>query len=211
MSLTPATNIFFSDNSGVFAERQERGGPCWLLKLKWMGTHRVQMKGNLPWLVFWACLASPVQNIFFHHRWKADSSAAFPCGVMNFIPALGIHFQIANSSTRRRGIFKGLSQDGGRADFSTNLRASLCNKDLSNGPNFGRIHVAVQYFLLDRDCSKIKFYFIILRAHLWKHPHRGYCEHNMGRFWAQSNLCVKLAFGQVSKKMLFSFFFVQTR
>ncbi len=32
-------------------ERLERGGPCWLLKLRWMGTQRVQMKGVLPWLV----------------------------------------------------------------------------------------------------------------------------------------------------------------
>jgi hypothetical protein len=32
---------------------------------------------------------------------KADTS------VMNFIPTLGIHFQIANSCTRWRGIFKG--------------------------------------------------------------------------------------------------------
>ncbi len=39
-------------------ERLERGGPCWLLKLRWMGTQRVQMKGVLPWLVRWACRAS---------------------------------------------------------------------------------------------------------------------------------------------------------
>jgi hypothetical protein len=36
----------------IFPERLERGGgPCWLLKLRWMGTQRVQMKGVLPWLV----------------------------------------------------------------------------------------------------------------------------------------------------------------
>ncbi len=35
-------------------ERPERGGPCWLLKLRQMGTYRVQMKGVLPWLVRWA-------------------------------------------------------------------------------------------------------------------------------------------------------------
>ncbi len=34
-------------------ETRERGGPGWLLKLKWMGTERVQMKGVLPWLVCW--------------------------------------------------------------------------------------------------------------------------------------------------------------
>jgi hypothetical protein len=90
-----------------------------------------------------AGLVSPVQNIFFVTFEKADTSAAFPCGAMNFIPASGIHFQIANSCTRQRGIFTGLSQDGGLADFSTDLRASLCNKGLSNEPKkFGGIHIA---------------------------------------------------------------------
>ncbi len=37
---------------------------------------------------------------------------------MNFIPALGIRLRIAKSCTTWHGIFKGLSQDGGRADFS---------------------------------------------------------------------------------------------
>jgi hypothetical protein len=36
--------------------RLERGGPCWRLKLRWMGTQRVQRKEEvLPWLVRWAC------------------------------------------------------------------------------------------------------------------------------------------------------------
>jgi hypothetical protein len=35
---------------------------------------------------------------------------------------------------RWRGIFKGISQYGGRADFSKNLRASLFNKYLLNEP-----------------------------------------------------------------------------
>ncbi len=56
----------------------ERVGPCWLLKLRWMGTQGVHMKGVLPRLVRWACrartrdfcpalaaLVGPVQNIFF--------------------------------------------------------------------------------------------------------------------------------------------------
>ncbi len=63
------------------AERLERGGPCWRLKLRWMGTQsqRGQMKGVLPFLVdlvglscrykrFFSALAAlvgPVQNIFF--------------------------------------------------------------------------------------------------------------------------------------------------
>ncbi len=32
-------------------------------------------------------------------------------------------------------------------DFSKNLRASLFNDNLSNEPNFGRIHLAGQYLL----------------------------------------------------------------
>ncbi len=59
-------------------ERLQSSGLCWLLKLRWMGTRRVQMKGVLTWLVRWACragprdfcsalaaLVGPVQNIFF--------------------------------------------------------------------------------------------------------------------------------------------------
>ncbi len=47
----------------------------------------------------------------------------------------------------RRVIFKGLSQDGAREDFSKNLRASLSLfiKYPYNEPNFGRIHLAGQY------------------------------------------------------------------
>ncbi len=47
--------------------RLERDGPCWLLKLRWMGTQRVQMKGVLPRSV-WSALAAlvgPALNIFF--------------------------------------------------------------------------------------------------------------------------------------------------
>ncbi len=40
---------------------------------------------------------------------------------------------------------KGLSQDEGRADFSKKPRASLFNEDLSNEPNFGRIHLTGRY------------------------------------------------------------------
>jgi hypothetical protein len=43
-------------------------------------------------------------------------------------------------------MFKGLSQHGGRADFSKNLRVPLFNDDLSIEPNFGRIHLTGQYF-----------------------------------------------------------------
>jgi len=40
---------------------------------------------------------------------------------------------------------KGLSQDGGWADFHKNLCASLFNKYLSNEPYFSQIHLANQY------------------------------------------------------------------
>jgi hypothetical protein len=61
-----------------YPERLERGGHCWLLKLRWMGTQRGQMKGVLYWLVCWGCqagtsdfcsalaaLVGPEQNFFF--------------------------------------------------------------------------------------------------------------------------------------------------
>ncbi len=59
--------------------------------------------------------------------------------------ALAIGILIAKSCMRWREIFKGFSQDGGRADFSKNLRASLFNKYQSNEPNFSRIHLGGQY------------------------------------------------------------------
>jgi hypothetical protein len=56
----------------------ERGSPCWLLKLRRMGTQGVYMNGSLPWLDCWvhlagtrdfcpslAALVGPVQNIYF--------------------------------------------------------------------------------------------------------------------------------------------------
>jgi hypothetical protein len=46
-------------------------------------------------------------------------------GAMNFIPALAVHSRIADSYTRWRGIFKGLSQEGGRADFFKKISAPL--------------------------------------------------------------------------------------
>jgi hypothetical protein len=44
--------------------------------------------------------------------------AAYPYGAMNFMPALAICFQIANSCTRWRNSYPGLSQNERRADFS---------------------------------------------------------------------------------------------
>ncbi len=63
-----------------------------------------------------------------------------------FQPVLSIFMcLIANYCTRWPPNFKGLSQDGVRADFLKNLRASLFNDDLSNEPDVDRIHLAGQY------------------------------------------------------------------
>jgi hypothetical protein len=61
---------------------------------------------------------------------------SYPYGVINFefMAALALKFLIANICMRWRWIFKELSQDRGRVDFSKNLRASLFNKYLSNEP-----------------------------------------------------------------------------
>jgi hypothetical protein len=59
-----------------------------------------------------------------------------------------VHFPIVRSNycTRWRYNFKGPSQDGERPVFSKiKHRSSLFNDDLSNEPNFGRIHLAGQY------------------------------------------------------------------
>jgi hypothetical protein len=45
---------------------------------------------------------------------------------------------MANYCTRLHGICKGLSHDGGREDFSKNLRETPINKDLLHEPNFGQ-------------------------------------------------------------------------
>ncbi len=72
---------------------------------------------------------------------------------MRLTAHLAIKCLIANYCIRWRGIFKGLSHDGGQADFSKNRRASSFNKDLSNEPNFGRIHLAGQVPLKVPKCE----------------------------------------------------------
>ncbi len=61
----------------VCAERLERGGPCWLLKLMQIGTQGVHMKGVLPWLallmvqeicILLCCSSLPSKNYFFPNR-----------------------------------------------------------------------------------------------------------------------------------------------
>ncbi len=44
-------------------ERPETDGPCWRLKLRWMETQKVQIKGVLPWFSF-VGLVVPVQETF---------------------------------------------------------------------------------------------------------------------------------------------------
>ncbi len=41
-------------NGNFQPERLQRGGPCWLLKLRLICTIGVHMKGAFPWLVSWA-------------------------------------------------------------------------------------------------------------------------------------------------------------
>ncbi len=48
---------------------------------------------------------------------------SYPYGTVNFMAMLGIRILITNSCTRCRWIFKGISQDEGRTDFSENRRA----------------------------------------------------------------------------------------
>ncbi len=54
---------------------------------------------------------------------------------MNLTAHLDIECLMDNYCMRWRGIFKGLSQDGGRADFSKKPSLTL-NKDPSNEPNY---------------------------------------------------------------------------
>ncbi len=64
-----------------------------------------------------------------HVRCKRRAAAGAVC-------ALEIRLLIANYCTRCRCIFKVLSPDGGRTDFSKNRRTSLFNDNLSNKPYF---------------------------------------------------------------------------
>jgi hypothetical protein len=52
---------------------------------------------------------------------------------------------MANYCKRWREIYKGLSYDGDGRIFLKNLRQTSSNKDLSNEPNFGLIHLVGQY------------------------------------------------------------------
>jgi hypothetical protein len=59
---------------------------------------------------------------------------------------LAIRILIAKSCSRCSEIFKGISEDGGRANFSKiKLCSFLFYKGFSNNPNLGRIHLSGQY------------------------------------------------------------------
>ncbi len=78
-------------------------------------------------------------------EWRHGCFLLTPCAgrsqsSVRLTAQLAIRCLIANYCTSWHCKFEELSQDGGRADFSKNLRASLINDDLSSEPNFGRIH-----------------------------------------------------------------------
>ncbi len=75
-------------------------------------------------------------------RCKTKGAGGVVCALLRICPFKCL---IADYCIKWHGIYKGLSHDGGWEDFSKNPRASSFNKDLSNEPNFGRIHLAGQY------------------------------------------------------------------
>ncbi len=69
-----------------------------------------------------AALHSEWDTQFSH--WKSRHKCRLALRRVNFISALGINFRIARSRTIWRCNFKGLSQDGGWANFSIFLKTS---------------------------------------------------------------------------------------
>ncbi len=76
---------------------------------------------------------------------SANTHNSNPYGATNFMAELAIKILNSDSSTISRLIFKRLSLDEGRTDFSKNLRASLLNDDISIETAFSQIHLAGQY------------------------------------------------------------------
>ncbi len=60
--MLPPSALFLAVSCLFLPEKLERVGPCRLLKLRWTGTQRVQMKGVLPWLVHWAWCAGGTRD-----------------------------------------------------------------------------------------------------------------------------------------------------
>jgi hypothetical protein len=100
-------------------ERPEKSGPCWLLKMRWMVTQRVQIKGVLICLARWACRAGtryfcsgwPIQIIIFFlaehyfksfipHRpssWAGSRAGSLVSYYRSLDPALNVHSTIWTS------------------------------------------------------------------------------------------------------------------
>ncbi len=89
-------------------ERLERGGPCWLLKLRQMGTQRAQMKGVFPWLVRRTCRAS-----------TGDLCPAFAALVRHSTIYFFLTVHYFNS-------FVPIAQQAGQATVQGRLSLSMC-------------------------------------------------------------------------------------
>jgi len=88
-----------------------------LATAQWTPTWYWQLRNELPHDIG-NCAMMPVAML------RSAQIAALQRGWI-FIPGMVICFQIANSCTRWRRNFKGLSQHGGQAIFSINICASL--------------------------------------------------------------------------------------
>ncbi len=90
-------------------ESLERGCPCWLLKLSWMETQRVQMKGLLPWLV----------------------RSARCAGTRDFCPALAALVGLVQKKFSHRTLlyftsFVSIAQQAGQAVLPGRLSLNMC-------------------------------------------------------------------------------------
>jgi hypothetical protein len=82
---------------------------------------------------FWICSQRICHSSFDVKPMVQSEQCAPYCAIGNYCTC-----PLANYCTWWRCNFKGLSEDGGRADFSKNFCASLYNEDLSIEPNFGQ-------------------------------------------------------------------------
>ncbi len=99
----------------------------WKMSIKKSSLHNGNWFRN-----FSLCLYQSLYDV----KQKAQQELCVPLGIMNLI---------AKYCRRWHRIFKGLSQDGESAHISKSICASLFNKNLSNEPSFGRIHLVGQY------------------------------------------------------------------
>ncbi len=103
---------------------------CFSLCSMYMYSYTVD---SLPMEVDWGEGGTSKMYILFHLQYQA--LFRINKGAMNFHLRHSNGFPNCQLKTRRRSKnCKGLSEDGGRTEFSENLRASLFNDDLSNEP-----------------------------------------------------------------------------